>query len=514
MDMLIGYGGVALFFLVVIIILERTKRKDATFSDYATAGRSFGSFYSTMAFVNTWLPGTIFIAFAGLAAAAGVIGFYFVPYSLLAAVLMFWLAKPVSKWGKRFDLRTQADLIGLRYNSKVVRVTAAAIGIIASFPWVILGMQSLGLVFTYLSFGVVSGVTAVVIGILLIGVRQIWTVRFGMRGVVISDMVQGIFAYFIGTAVILGIMVWLLTNGHGFGQVSPGFFTIPGPGSALGPMYLMSLVLTGAVGGWCWPDIFVRLFTARSTSTIKRSAAQAAPILFIFGTALTLLSILASSVPEVAKAPDNVWFITAGIGGVGLVTVAGICVVAATMGNVGANLQALGTMTANDIIGVARHHRVTDPKTGKIAVAVLTILAAAGAFATLNISTGLIVLALVSYQGICQLAPTLFFGIFWKRGNAAGATAGMIGGFITAAILEILYPTSIPWLGGLTSGVAALIVNVLLYVGCALALPSAPQERARVEELFGHLRGPETATDTTSTTPIDEKEPSKARNPR
>ncbi len=64
-------------------------------------------------------------------------------------------------------------------------------------------------------------------------------------------------------------------------------------------------------------------------------------MLLIFGAALTLMAIAASSVPGVAEAPDDVWFITAGIGGVGLITLAGICVVAATMGNVGANLQAL-----------------------------------------------------------------------------------------------------------------------------------------------------------------------------
>ena len=488
MGMLIGYGGVAIFFAVVVFVLEKTKQRDVTFSEYATAGRSFGSFYSTMAFVNTWLPGTMFITFAGLAASAGVIGFYYVPYSLMATVLMFWLAEPVSQWGRRFDLRTQADLLGLRYNSKAVRVTAAIVGATASIPWVILGMQSLGLVFTYLSFGAVHGLAAVVIGVVLLAVRQIWTVRFGMRGVVISDMVQGIFAYFVGTAVILGIMVWLLTSSHGFGQVDPALFTIPGPGSELGPLYLMSLLLAGTLGGWCWPDIFVRLFTSRSASTIKRSATQAAPILLVFGTALTLLSILASSVPEVATTPDHVWFISAGFGGVGLVTIAGICVVAATMGNVGANLQAVGTMAAHDIIGVTHHERVSDSKTGKIAVGVLTAVAAAGAFATLNISSGLIVLALISYQGIVQLAPSVFLGIFWKRGNAVGATAGMVGGILTAAVLEVAYPLSIPWLAGLTSGIAALVVNILLYVACAFVLPATAEERVRIDELFGNLR--------------------------
>lgn len=215
-------------------------------------------------------------------------------------------------------------------------MVAALIGIAASFPWIVLGMQSLALVFQYLSFGRIGGATAVLIGIMVIGLRQIWTIRFGMRGVIISDMVQGIVAYFVGTLVILGLLTWLVSNGHGFGDVDPTHFELPGPGSALGPLYLSSLILTGALGGWCWPDIFVRLFTARSAATIKRSAVQAAPVLLIFGAALTLMAIAASSVPGVAEAPDDVWFIAAGVGGIGLITVAGICVVAATMGNVGA----------------------------------------------------------------------------------------------------------------------------------------------------------------------------------
>ncbi|SED65087.1 MULTISPECIES: sodium:solute symporter family protein [Rhodococcus] len=487
MNMLVGYGSVAVFFLIVVAALELTKRKDATFSEYATAGRSFGSFFGTMAFLNTWLPGTMFISFAGLAAGAGVIGFYSLIYSLLAVVLMFFLAKPVHDWGKRYDLRTQADLLGARYNSRAVRVVAALIGIAASFPWIVLGMQSLALVFQYLSFGRIGGATAVLIGIMVIGLRQIWTIRFGMRGVIISDMVQGIVAYFVGTLVILGLLTWLVSNGHGFGDVDPTHFELPGPGSALGPLYLSSLILTGALGGWCWPDIFVRLFTARSAATIKRSAVQAAPVLLIFGAALTLMAIAASSVPGVAEAPDDVWFIAAGVGGIGLITVAGICVVAATMGNVGANLQALGTQTANDIIGVAKGVRVTDPRIGRIAVGVLTLLAALGASATVGISSGLITLALISYQGICQLAPTLFLGIFWRKGTAAAAVSAMSSGFATAAVLQWLYPVSIPWLGGLTSGVAALAVNAAVYVAVTYSAPMNDTERNRVGQLFDRL---------------------------
>ncbi|KAA5841273.1 sodium:solute symporter family protein [Pseudomonas chlororaphis] len=493
MQMLIGYGGVLIFFLIIIYALEKSHKTDGSgsFSEYATGGRSFGSFYSTMAFVNTWLPGTIFISFAGFAASSGIIGFYYVPYSLLAVVLMFLLAKPVHMWGKAFDLRTQADLLGLRYNSKTVRVVAAAIGIIASFPWIVLGMQSLTLVFTHLSFGAVSATTAVFIGIGLIVARQIWTIRFGARGVIVSDMIQGIAAYLIGTLIALGLLVWLTTNGHGFGQSNSSMFTIPGPGSELGPLYLFSLIVTGALGGWCWPDIFVRLFASRSTRTIQKSAVQVAPILLIFGTSITLLALSASTLPGVQESPDAVWFIAAEVGGVLVVTLAGICVVAATMGNVGANLQALGAQTANDIVGVLQERRIENHRIGQLTVAILTILAAVFAVSTTK-SSHLITLAMTSYQGIVQLAPTIFLGIFWKRGTAAAAVCSMISGFVCAGVLQWYFPTSLPQLGGLTSGVVALAVNFAVYVTITLLFPATAAERQRVNELYLFIDSPQT----------------------
>ncbi|WP_368498302.1 sodium:solute symporter [Herbiconiux sp. A18JL235] len=484
MDMFIGYAGIGLFLVAVTLVMELTRKRDADFSEYATAGRSFGPFYGTMAYLNTFLPGTVFISFAGLAAASGLIGFYLVAYALLGMFLMHALARHVHTWGRKHDLRTQSDLLGLRYRSKPVQAVSAVIGIIATIPWIILGMQSLALVFDVLSFGAVGPLLAVIISVVVIGVRQIWTVRFGMRGIIISDMVQGIVAYFGGTLVAIGLIVWLLTNGHGFAEVPASFFTLPGPDSELGPLYALSITVTGALGTWCWPDIFMRLFTAKSARTVQRTAWQAAPILLVFGTAVLLVAFLAGSMPEVAAAPDRVWFTVAQVGGVALLTVASICVVAATMGNVGANLQAVGTQTANDIVGPLTRTRIQSARAGRIAVAAVTLVSAIGALFTVNVSAGLLSLALISYQGIVQLAPTLLLGVFWRRGTATGAVLSMITGFVTAAVLQYFYPVSIPWLGGLTSGVAALVVNTAVYVICAYAAKPDADRDAWTERLW------------------------------
>ena len=237
----------------------------------------------------------------------------------------------------------------------------------------------------------------------------------------------------------------------------------------------------------------MRLFTSNGTATIKRSSVQAAPIILIFGSAVSLFAIAASTYPGVADAPDAVWFIVASVGGPVVLTLAGLCVLAGTMGNVGANLQALGTQTANDIVGVARGSRVESPRVGQISVAVLAIVAAIFALSTAASSAGLVQLAQISYQGIVQLAPTLFLGIFWRRGTAFGASAAMISGFVTAGILQFFFPLSIPELGGVTSGVAALVVNTLVYVAFALFSPVSASERARVDRLFDSLAEPDDA---------------------
>jgi len=489
MDMLIGYGGIVAFTILVIVVMGRGHRADATMSEYATGGRSFSSWFGTMSFLNTWLAGTVFVSFAGLGAASGAIGYYSLSYSVLAVVLMFFLGKPVNQWGRVHDLRTQADLLGLRYHSRAVRVVAGIIGVVASIPWVVLGMQALGLVFTTLSFGRIEPVVGLVIGVVFIAARQIWTVRYGTRGLIVSDMVQGVFAYGIGFLVIVGLIVFLVTNGHGLGALAPGMLTLPGLDSELGPLYLFSLMLTGLMGAWSWPDIFVRLLSVRSPRSVQKSAVQAASLMFLFSAALSTLSLLGSSFPGVSDAPDMVWFILTGVGGVGLVTAAGICVVAATMGNVGANLQATGTQFVNDVVHSGKGDRVESARGAKIAVAVITVISAVAALATANVTSGILILALVSYQAICQLAPTILLGIFWRRATAPAATAAMISGILVAAVLEIVYPVSIPWLGGLTSGVAGLIVNVTVLLGVSLLRPASAAERSRVDALFDSLRG-------------------------
>ncbi len=482
--MTVTFGLLAIFFAAIIWVLQRDRVDDRSFTDYAVGGRAFGARYQAMSFVNTWYPGSMFTAFGALSVTSGVMSFYVLSYSLLTVVLLVVLARPVWRWGKVYDLRTQPDLFALRYGSRHIRTIAAVIGMISGLPWLVLGMQALGNLFQAMSLGRLSFSASVILGVIVIAVRQIWTVRMGMRGVVISDYVQGIVAYIGGGLMLLALIAWLVVaKGSTLSGLDPAMYAIPSFGSKQGPLYIFALIFTGALGGWCWPYIFIRLFTADGVGSLKRSAALAVPLVFLFGAALLIFGMLASKLPGVLAKPDDVWFtVSRQAGGLVALGLAGVVLLAASMGHTDGNIQAYGAQLANDIVGnyveLDQKHMIVVAKVGML---LLTLLASWLATMTLP---ALFSLAVLAYQGIIQLAVPQFLGIFWKRGNKQGAITGMVIGFLVATGLEWRFSGALPFGGGLTSGCFGLAVNLALYVACAYLIPRSATEKARVDVLF------------------------------
>ena len=207
------------------------------------------------------------------------------------------------------------------------------------------------------------------------------------------------------------------------------------------------------------------------------------PLSLAFGVALLVFGMLGSKVAGVAEHPNDVWFIVSQqAGGLWLLGLAGVIVLAASMGHTDGNIQATGAQIANDLIGnywqLDQKQLIVIAKAGMLGLTILSSW-----LACLELPA-LFQLAVLAYQGIIQLAVPQFLGIFWKRGNKYGAIAGMVCGFVVAVVLELAYPGYLPWAYGLTSGAIALAVNLAIYVAAAYLIPQSREERRRLEELF------------------------------
>ncbi|XVQ06844.1 sodium:solute symporter family protein [Spirillospora sp. CA-255316] len=486
-SMAVTLGLLTVFFALIIVVLYATNRSAKSFSDYAVGGRSFTSWYIAMSYTNSWWPGATYTAFFGLSVSAGVLGFYALAYSLLGVTAMYLMAERAWLWGKRYDLRTQPDMLGLRFDSKAVRVIASAIGVVCLFPWIVLGMQAMGVIFRFASFGHWSVGTCLIVGVMVIAVRQFWTVQMGMRGLVITDLVQGIVAYGLSALVCLGILFGPSDAG-GFGalrDLPDAVLSVPGDGGKYGPWYLFSLVITGVIGSLCWPTSYQRIYTADGVRSVKKGTLQTMIVAGGFYLMLTLVALAAASMPGVAAAPQDGWFsLLYDRGGQWLLGMALVIVFAASMGWIDGCVQVCGAQIANDIVHVISPRTDLQLKiVAKGSMVVYLVASASVAYAAFDYSR-LQLLAQMSYQGIVQLAVPMFLGLFWRRGTKTAALASMSIGFLTAAVLTWLYPDDISALGSLTSGVIALGVNLVVYIVLSYALPQSAAERARVEELF------------------------------
>lgn len=483
MALLVTYGALALFFAIVVFILQRSYVADRNFTDFAVAGRSFGGFYQAMAFLNTGLPGFVFLGTFGFIAREGVVGIGF--STLLAAIVMYLMADRVWTWGEKYNLRTQPDLMALRFDSNAVRLVAASLGIFGLMPWMVLGMQSLGAVFYALSLGQLSFSMAVLLGVVVMALRQIWTIRMGMRGIIISDLFQGTVAYLLGSVLIVGLIVWLYADGATLHALPARKLAFPGLDTPK-PLLFFSLTLLPLLAYLCWPDLFIRLYTGSGVESVKRSSAYLGPIGLVFVMSLAYLALLASNRADVLANPDAGWFTLAmAAGGPLVLALAGVTVFAASMGNIDATVQSIGAQVANDVIGAIRREPLGERGlmiTSQIVMTITTTVAAVIASLPLP---ALFTIGLFAIQVMVQLSVPLYFGIFTRAGNKQGAVAGMIGGVATVCVLQITWPLGIPWAYGLTTGALGLIVNLFIFVVAHLLVPRTEAERERLDALFG-----------------------------
>lgn len=484
-DLVIVVGLNALFFAIIIWVLHRSFQRERTFTDYAVGGRAFGPWYIAMSYVNSWFPGTMYISFLGLGVASGSVGLYVLSYSLPGVMAMYFMATRAWNWGQAFNLRTQPDMMRLRYNSSAVQVSASLIGVISLVPWVALSMQALGVLFSYMTLNQLSTTGALLVGVAVIVVRQYWTVRMGMRGLVITDLVQGIVAYLVCSVMIVAMFFIYFNDFDSLRGLAPQMWDLPGDGGVYGDWYFSAITLTGVIGSLCWPTSYQRIYTASSVRAVKLGTLLSMPIIGLFASLLLLLSFAMASSPELASSPQTAWFDAAiDAGGPWLLGLACVIVFAASMGWIDGCIQVTGTQLANDIVGTVK--KLPDRSLTRLAkgsmVGVILLGAAIAYFA--YDEPKLVNLAIISYQGVVQLAVPMFLGLFWRRGTREAALASMSVGFVVAVGLTYFYPDHIPWLGGLTAGVLALVLNLVTYLVITALRPQDAAERQRVDELF------------------------------
>ncbi len=267
---------VLIFVAVAVGVGIYCRHYTKTVDGFVLGGRKVGPWMSAFAYGTSYFSAVVFVGYAGqfgfkygLAATWAGIG-----NAILGSLLAWWVLGPRTReMTHRLKAATMPEFFGKRYQSKALRIAAAAIIFVFLIPYtasVYNGLSRLfGMAFNLPYDWCVIGMAVV---------TCIYVVVGGYMATVMNDFIQGIVMLLGITAVIVAV---LLNNG-GFSEAIISLSQIPADGTAMQGAYisffgpdlfnLLGVVVLTSLGTWGLPQMVQKFYAIKSSSAVKQGA--------------------------------------------------------------------------------------------------------------------------------------------------------------------------------------------------------------------------------------------------
>ena len=466
----------AAFVGAVVVGLIARKGRLMNLEQWSVGGRAFGT-----VFVFVLMAGEIYTTFTFLGASGFAYGkggavLYIMTYTCLAFVSSYWLLPPIWRFAQKNRLITQPDFFARSYDSEVVGIIVAIVGLIAIVPYLILQFKGLGIIVEIASYGAIPTNTGICIGALAM---TLYVVSSGVHGSAWNATIKD------ATILVMCAFLGIYLPYHYFGSIGGmfeaietakgGFLALPASGES--PVWYCSTIAISALGLYMWPHTFSSIYTSRSEDNFRKNAVVMPlySLVMLFSMLVGFAAVL--KVPgltggqidlallKLSIATFDPWF-------VGLIGAAGV-LTALVPGSM--MLVAASTLFAKNIYQKAVPN--TDDKTisvvAKAAVPVIAIIAVA---LTINGGNSIVALLIMGYSIVTQLFPSLLASLIPNNQiTKVGAATGIIVGVVTVGIVVTakvnianLMPWAPPEVKDINAGFIALTLNLVAMVGVSL----------------------------------------------
>ncbi|MGA9883992.1 MAG: sodium:solute symporter family protein [Candidatus Acidiferrales bacterium] len=456
-------GIVALTIISIIVVVgslvgfSARFRRQMDLEQWACAGRGFGLVFVWLLMAGEMFTAYTFLGASGWAYSRGAPVLYVIGYWPLGCVVGFFITPLIWDAGRKHRLQTQADFFQVRYGSKFLAAFVALVGASSLIPYLQLQLTGLGLIVEEASYGAIHRTPAMIIGFALVAA---FVFVSGIRGVAWVSIVKDLLL--ICTAVFIGFAVpHIYFGGIGglfkaLAKAKPGHLVMPGNTPNLGHAWYISTVFVTALAFYMWPHFFAATFTARDAKILRRNFvlmpiyAMALPLMLFVGlTAVLVLPGLRDgdlSVLLMVRRTFPSWFLGI-IGGAGALT----AMVAAAI-----QLLCGAALYAKNLIRPLLAPDMTEQQVATLAKFIVLALTAGAVLLAIYSNVSLVSLFILGTNGVAQLFPGVFLGIFSRRPSTVGVFTGLVIGI---AIMAALTVTNHDPFHGLNAGFLALCVN-------------------------------------------------------
>ncbi|MCL1846557.1 MAG: sodium/solute symporter [Coriobacteriia bacterium] len=270
---------IVLFFAVTIAIGFFTRKRATSVDGFVLGGRKVGPWLSAFAYGTSYFSAVVFIGYAGqFGWKYGMAAFWIGLGNAFIGSLLAWyvLGARTRAMTHHLGAQTMPEFFGSRFNSKPLRIAAAAIIFVFLIPYTASVYNGLSRLF-YMAFGLPYEYAIIAMGLL----TCIYVVLGGYMATAVNDFVQGIIMLLGIIAVITAVLL-----GHGgFTQAVITLSQIPNdiPGTAgmegaftslFGPdlKNLVGVIILTSLGTWGLPQMVSKFYAIKNTSSIRRGA--------------------------------------------------------------------------------------------------------------------------------------------------------------------------------------------------------------------------------------------------
>ena len=267
---------VIVFIAVAVGVGVYARRSTKTVDGFILGGRNVGPWFSAFAYGTSYFSAVIFVGYAGqfgwkYGISATWVG---IGNAIIGSLLAWWVLGPRTRdMTHRLNATTMPEFFGKRYDSRALRVAAAAIIFVFLIPYTASVYNGLSRL-----FGMAFGLPYewCVIGMAV--VTCIYVVLGGYMATVMNDFIQGC-VMLIG---IIAVIVAVVVDNGGFMQSMTSLSQIPAEGSDMlgafvsffgpDPLNLLGVVILTSLGTWGLPQMIQKFYAVKSGPAVKQGA--------------------------------------------------------------------------------------------------------------------------------------------------------------------------------------------------------------------------------------------------
>ena len=271
--------------------------------EWGLGGRRFGGWVTWFLLGGDLYTAYTFVAVPALVFGAGAIGFFAVPYTIIAYPLVFAVLPKLWRIAHRHNYVTGADFIRGRYGSRLLGLLVAITGIIATMPYIALQLVGIEVVIAALGFSTTGWVGDVPLIIAFV-VLAAYTYTSGLRAPALIAVVKDLLIYITIITAVIVIPVKLGGLGEVFHAVpaSKLLLATPPHGSLGSYSAFATLALGSALALFVYPHVLTGTLAADNPKTLARNMAFLPAYSFALGL-IALLGFMAIAA-GVGKVPQ------------------------------------------------------------------------------------------------------------------------------------------------------------------------------------------------------------------